>query len=55
MATEHKTLDPETRAKLAFVGIAIVMVMLVVAVSVAGDGLALRGSIPGTATSIEPR
>ena len=55
MATQQKILDSETRAKLAFVGIAIVMVMLVIAVSVAGDRLGLRGTISAAAVSAEPR
>jgi hypothetical protein len=55
MATQQKILEPETRAKLAFVGIAIVMVMLVVAASIAEDRLGLRGTISGTTASIEPR
>ena len=55
MATQQKSLDTDTRAKLAFVGISIVMVMLVIAVSVAGDRLGLRGTISGIAASAEPR
>ena len=55
MATQQKLLDSESRAKLGFVGVAIVMVMLVIAVSIADDGLGLRGTISGTTASVEPR
>ena len=55
MAIQQRILDSETRAKLAFVGVAIIMVMLVIAVSVAGDRLGLRGTISAVAASSEPR